>query len=419
MWHRSGMFARALAILALLPFAAAQNASASPVGAPVGRGAFDPVRLQRIDELLAAEVANGHHAGLSYLLVHRGEVVASGAFGKADVATGAPMRRDSIVRIFSMSKPITAVAALTLVERGLLRLDQPIAELLPEFASPRVLTGGTAEVPETRPAGRKITVRMLLNHTAGFTYDFFHESPVDELYRRAELWQATSLDDFVARAAALPLLLEPGEQWHYSIADDVLGAVVERAAQAPLAEYVRRSVTAPLGMQDTDYDVAEAERARLAVVHKLDGGALVAAEPSFAAFAEPGRGFPAGGAGMFSTLDDYARFARFLLGDPAVGGGAVLSRKMLELLRTNSLSPTQHTSRPGDGWGLATAIYTDLGQGNDLGSAGTLWWSGAATTLFFADPQEQLVGVLFAQHMPYDQHKLLTRFRTAVYQALR
>lgn len=382
-------------------------------------GPLLPDRVGRIDALLAAETKSGAYAGASYVVFHGAECVAHGCFGLADVERNRPLRRDAIVRVYSMTKPITAVAALTLVERDLLRLDQPIAELLPEFKAPQVFVGGTADAPQLAPAARPITVRMLLNHTAGFTYDFFRESPLHEMYRQAELWQATSTADFLQRAAKLPLLAQPGTAWHYSIADDVLGVLIERAVKQPLADYVREAVTGPLGMADTDYDVPAGKRARLAVAHRRGTAGLEPVAASFAAEAEAGVGFAAGGAGMFSTLDDYARFGRFLLGDGALDGARVLSRATMELLRGNTLRDGQRTSRPSDGWGLATAVVVDPGAGPDLMPAGTLHWNGAATTSFFADPKHGLVAVLVTQHVPFDERKLIGRFRTAVYQALR
>lgn len=378
-----------------------------------------PDRAGRIDALLAGEVANGALAGASYVVYRGADCVAHGCFGLADVERNRPLRRDAIVRIYSMTKPITAVAALTLVEQDRLRLDQPIADLLPELKAPRVFTGGTAAAPETAPAAQPITVRMLLNHTAGFTYDFFRDSPVHELYRQAELWQATSTNDFLQRAAKLPLLAQPGTAWNYSIADDVLGVLIERVVRKPLAEHVREAVTGPLGMPDTDYDVPAGARSRLAVVHRKGAAGLEAVPAAFAAEAEPGVGFAAGGAGMFATLDDYARFGRFLLGDGSLDGVRVLSRATMELLRTDSLRHGQRTSRPADGWGLATAVVTDPGAGVDLMPAGTLHWNGAATTSFLADPRNGVVAVLFAQHTPFDERKVIGRFRTALYQALR
>ena len=379
---------------------------------------FLPDRVGRVEQLLRSVVEQGQHAGVSCLVLHRGKEVLAHTFGVADIGRDAPLQRSAIVRIYSMSKPITAVTALCLVERGVLRLDQPIKDLLPEFNKPEVFVGGTAEAPQTVVAERPITVRMLLNHTAGFSYDFFRASPLHDLYRAAKLWEATSTDDFLLRASKLPLLAQPGTAWNYSIADDVLGVLIERATKRSLPDNVRELVTGPLRMVDTDFDVAADKLPRLASLHTREGGKLVTMDATFGAYAEAGRGFPAGGAGLFSTLDDYARFGRLLAGDGEVDGVRVLSRRMLEVARGDSLAGLP-TSRPGDGWGLVCAVVRDPSAGHDLMGNGSQHWSGAASTTFWVDPQEQLVAVLMAQHQPFDEFSLHTRFRTAVYQALR
>lgn len=404
----------------ILAFACVASLVASCAQEAVVRNhVHDSDRLLRIPALLDDAVARGQVAGASCAIWHRGVSMMWYAVGAADLAKGLPMAADTIVRVYSMTKPLTAAAALVFVERGLLRLDQPVHEILPELKAPRVFVGGTADAPETAPAQRAITVRMLLNHTAGFSYDFLRESPLHELYRRADLWGSSSSEQFLARAAALPLYHQPGTLWHYSIADDVLGVLLERLTGRPLDAVLRECLTGPLGMVDTGFDVPDDKRARLAALHRRDAGKLVPNDVVFGAFAEPGRGFPAGGAGLFSTLQDYGRFARWLLGDGSLDGVRVLGRKTMERLRADSLGPGLAISRPGEGWGLVSAVVREPGLGCDLMSAGTLHWSGAATTTFFADPQEQLVALLFAQHLPYDECKLTNRFRTAVYQALR
>lgn len=387
--------------------------------APAQQSPFLAERLVRLPALLERLVAAGEHAGASFVLFHRDRLVAHGAFGLADAAAGRPMQRDTIVRVYSMTKAVTAVAALVAVEQGRLRLDQPIGDLLPDLAGLRVFSGGTAEAPLLAEAERPITVRMLLTHTAGFTYDFLRASPVHELYRRAALWESASSDDFLRRVAALPLLAQPGTAWNYSIANDVLGVLLERLLERPLDAVVRDLVTGPLGMVDTDFDVPEGKRDRLAAMHRRDGDRLVPIEPTYGVYAESGRGFPAGGAGLFSTLDDFARFVRLLVGDGEVDGVRVLGRKTLELARRDALRGGQRTTTPGAGWGLIAAVWSDPGAGSEPFSPGTVFWNGAATTSFFADPQEGIVGVLFAQHLPFDEHKLIPRFRTAVYQAVR
>lgn len=394
----------------LLPVAAQQ---------PTVAAAFDTERLGRVERLLSTVVADGHHAGASYRILHRDGVVAEGAFGVRDLTSKAPMQLDTIVRIYSMSKLVTAVAALQLLEAGRFELSTPIARFLPELGSLQVFRDGTAEQPGTTGAERPITVRMLLNHTAGFTYDFFRESPVHELYRRKDLWRAASLDAFVQKVATLPLLAQPGSGYHYSIADDVLGALIERASGEPLADYVREHITAPLRMTDTGFDVEPANRPRLAGLATTQDGALAPADAILGSDPEPGRGFASGGGGMFSTLSDYSRLLQMILHDGELDGARILGRKTLELAVSNTLTVEQGRVRPGDGWGLLCAVRIDPAASGELGSAGMLHWSGAATTHFFVDQKEQIAALLFCQHLPYDQHGLIPRFRTAVLQALR
>jgi CubicO group peptidase (beta-lactamase class C family) len=401
---------RTLLVLFLTAVAASNAVAQAP-------DPFDPERFARVEALLQGAVEKGELAGYSYLLLH-GEAAAEGAGGFADIAGERRMRTDTIVAIYSMSKPITAIAALVALEQGKLRLDQPIADFLPEFKQMQVLSDGAVEIGKTVAASRPITVRMLLNHTAGFSYDFA-KGPIGEAYTAADLWTTGTLREFAAKVAKLPLRHQPGERFHYSIADDVLGAVIEAVTGQEFATFVAEQVTAPLGMVDTAYDVPEAKRERLATLYRRDQGKLVATEPILGAFPEGGRGFPGGGAGMFSTLADYGRFACFLLGDGSLDGVRVLGRKTMELARSNSLLPAHDMDQPGVRWNLVCGVVEQPGLGTELWSPGTLYWGGAASTAFWCDPEEGLVGVLFTQMFPYEGLKLATRFRTAVYQALR
>jgi CubicO group peptidase (beta-lactamase class C family) len=212
---------------------------------------------------------------------------------------------------------------------------------------------------------------------------------------------------------------QPGARWTYSIGDDVLGALVERASGQPFADYVKEHITAPLGMTDTGFDVAKDQRHRLAKLYTSENGALQETEAILGSDPEPGVGFASGGGGMFSTIGDFARLLRAILAGGELDGARILGRKTLELASLDSLEGVDGRPAPGDGWGLFCAVRTDVARSGRLGSRGMLYWSGAATTHFFVDPEEQLIALLFCQHLPYDQHKVIPRFRTAVYQALR
>jgi CubicO group peptidase (beta-lactamase class C family) len=401
--------ARACALLVLLvPCFACRTESA--------RG-FDEERLERVTEFARGVVERGEHAGVSVLVTRDGKTALEASFGVRDADTGAPMTSDTIVRIYSMTKVITCVAALQLVEDGVLQLDAPVTRWLPELGDLQVLTGGTPEAPELAALERPITVKHLLNHTAGFTYDIFGDSPVNELYRRADLWSAQSVDEFLAKVRTLPLIAQPGTGFHYGISDDVLGAVIERASGTTLEEHFARRITGPLGMTDTAFDVPAEKMHRLARLHEHRDGRFATTPEIVGAHAEPGRGFASGGGGIFSTIGDYARFAQCLMQGGTLDGARVLGRKTVELALANSLPPGVLTSG-GLGWGLFSGVRLELAASGELGSVGTFSWSGIATTHFFADPREGVVGLIVCQHLPFDEHGVFVPFRNAVYQAL-
>jgi CubicO group peptidase (beta-lactamase class C family) len=383
----------------------------------VGPAGFDPERLGRVADVVRGAVERGDYAGAAFLVLHDGRTASEGAFGLADADSGAPMRLDTIVRVYSMTKVVTCVAALQLMEEDVLRLDDPVSRWLPELDGLQVCTGGTADAPVLEPLTRPLTVRHLLNHTGGFTYDFFG-GPVAELYQRADLWNATSMDDFLARVGRLPLVRQPGQAFDYGIGNDVLAVLVERAGGAPFEEQVARRITGPLGMEDTFFDVPAEKRPRLAALHVRDGDGLRTGPVILGAYAEPGRGFASGGAGLFSTLHDYARLAQCLLQGGTLDGARILGRKTVQLALQDSL-PAGATLEPGMTWGLLGGVRLPTPAGYEPGSPGTLSWGGAATTYFFADPEESVVALVVAQHTPFDERGLFPRFRIAVYQALR
>ena len=212
-------------------------ASPLPVSSPA-RQQIDPVRLERMHALVSGYVTDGKHAGAMAMVVRNGKIVDWQTWGKSSLDSGEPIKKDSIFRIYSMSKIITSAAVLQLFEQNKLLLSQPVTDFIPELKELKVFTGGTTEALELEDIKTPITIRMLLNHTAGFTYGFFDESPVNELYKTAKLWNASSLEDFLQRAAKLPLIAPPGEAYHYGINDDILALVVQRASGMPFEEYI-------------------------------------------------------------------------------------------------------------------------------------------------------------------------------------
>lgn len=370
--------------------------------------------------LVNGYIADGKHAGAVTMVVRNGMIVDWQTWGKANLDSDEPLRKDSIFRIYSMSKVITSAAVLQLFEQNKLLLSQPASDFIPELRELRVFAGGSMEAMELEDVNTPITIGMLLNHTAGFTYGFFDESPVHKLYKKADLWNAGSLEEFLQRAAKLPLIAQPGESYHYSISDDILALVIQRVSGMPFEEYIAENITGPLKMKDTAFYVPEDKLHRLASIHKHgeDGKLKVVEDDLIGAYAEKGRGIPSGGGGLFSTIGDYARFAQCLLNGGELDGVRILGRKTVELAMQNSLPEGAFAFSPVMGWGLMSGLHIDMPGSLEPVSEGTFTWSGAATTHFFADPTENLIGLIFTQHFPYDEHQLFTRFRISVYQAL-
>jgi CubicO group peptidase (beta-lactamase class C family) len=421
---RRALVATLLAGLAFAAAAAAKPPAVAPpplpLATPESQG-MSSERLGRLDAAVEGFVTEGKHAGVVLLIARNGRIVDWKSWGQRDIGAGLPMEKDTICRIYSMSKIVTSVAALVLLEEARFKLDDPVGDYLPELARMKVMTGGTAEKPLLADAKTPITVKHLFTHTAGLTYGG-DGGPVEKLNRDARLEEATSLPDFVRRLAALPLAFEPGERFNYSVSIDVLGALVEKVSGRPFGEFLEERLFRPLGMTDTGFSVPEAKRARLAKTYeKGEDGKLRPAKAVFGVEPGPGPKLEAGGAGLFSTSGDYARFMQMLLNGGELGGVRILSRKTVELMMANHLNHmprTTHRWSEADGFGLGGAVRVDLAKGNALGSVGQFGWSGAATTYASLDPQEKTVALLFVQHFPHDEHKIFWRFSTLFYQAI-
>ncbi len=418
MWTRLVLSLLVALVLAVAPVVA----QPLPLATPESEG-FSPERLQRLHAMLRRQVEEGKHAGLVSLVARHGRIVDWQVYGSRDLGARLPMEKDTIVRIYSMSKVISSVAVMILHEQGRLKLDDPVGTYLPALATMKVFTGGSARKPRLVAATRQMTVKDLLTHTSGLIYGFGN-GPIDEIYRDAKILESSSMDDFVVGLARLPLAHQPGARFSYGLGIDVVGAIVEKVAGMPFERFVEQRITAPLGMVDTGYDVAESKRARLAKVYTLDKANALAEVPETqmaGVYPEPGRGFAAGGAGMFSTIGDYARFGQMLLNGGELDGVRILGRKTVELMMVNHLnhlSPPTTEPGKGDGFGLGGSVRVDLARGDRLGSVGQFGWSGAATTYFSIDPREQTLVLVFAQHFPFNQHGLFWQFSTLTYAAL-
>ncbi len=388
------------------------------------RAGFDPDRIDVLHATVGRFVERGDHAGIITLVARKGRIADLKTYGYRDLEKRLPMERDTICRIYSMSKIVTSVAVLCLLEDGLLRLEDPVERFLPELKGLKVMTGGTAEAPQLVALQRPVTIRHLLTHTSGLPYDFAGNEPIHQFYKKADLWSGPDLNDFVRKVGALPLQHQPGDQYTYGINTDVLGAVIERASGQRFGAFLESRIFQPLGMRDTGFDVPPEKVGRLAKTyqHGPDGKGLVEAEPLLDVHAEAGRGIESGGAGLFSTVDDYARFAQMLCNGGTLDGRRILGRKTVELMTSNhvSLLParTEPERRP-KAFGLGVEVTLDPGRGSVPSSPGQFGWYGAATTYCQVDPREQLVAVAFAQHFPFNQSDFFASWATAYYQALR
>ena len=396
---------------------AASFAQSLPVANRPEDAGFSSKRLEKARHAFEADVEKKRMPGAVLLIVHNGKVVADDAIGYQERATQTPMKKDSIFRVASMSKPITTVAAMILAEEDRLDIGAPVAQYLPEFKEVKVGSEGLA--PK-----RAMTVQDLMRHTSGLTYGLFGNSPVDQMYRKANLFASKSLAEMVKTIATMPLLHQPGEDWEYSVSTDVLGRVVEVASGMDLDAFVQERITGPLKMPDTAYWVKPAAMGRLA---KADG-------QSGLPFADPSQrpAILSGGGGMFSTAGDYARFCQMLLNGGELEGVRILAPKTVALMTSDQLPATTERHTPvamalgafgpvpemGTSFGLGFAVRVDSGRNPVPGSVGDYSWSGITGTYFWVDPKEKLVTVMMAQLPQAQNVSVFRQTRTMVYQAL-
>lgn len=400
--HWIAVGAIALATIAPVPARAGEAAEAA-TGFSISR--------TRIDAALAKMVRDGRAAGVSVLLWKDGREVYFGKSGHADRENGMPMARDTIVQIYSMTKPVTGVALMQLWEQGRFGLDDPVARYLPEFANMQVYAGKDANgVAQYRPASRPISIRDLMRHTAGFAGEG-NETPAHEAFTLAK---PSALDHDLAelgrRLARVPLLHDPGERWVYGISVDVQALLVEKLSGQPYATYVQQHILAPLRMRDTAWRQPDANLARFAALYKRRDGKLERTGDAAARTLNfnDNRLTP-GAYGLASTLDDYMRFARMLLGRGELDGVRILKPSTVELMATDQLDPRVRDRQwlPGKGsvgFGFDFAVRNSAPQtaAENRGATGEFFWDGAASTLFWVDPANNLTAVYFAQVMPFD-----------------
>lgn len=399
---------------------------------------MDPRRLARIDAHLARYIDAGKVAGTLTVVSRRGKIVYAEAQGSRDVEAGLRVEKDTLWRIYSMTKPVTSVAAMMLVEQGLLELSDPISRFLPAFAEPRVYSGGSALKPTTVPATEPIRVWHLLTHTAGLTYGFHNLHPVDAIYRREGFeWGSPQGFDLAACCdawARMPLIAQPGAEWVYSVASDVLGRLIEVVSGQPLDEFLDEHLFTPLGMADTAFGTPLEDRedrvrrtAALYSPHPATGQLIRNDAMGAAALTRPR--MISGGGGLVSTAADYHRFTQMLLRRGELDGVRVLGSRTVDYMVTNHLpggldldsfgQPVfAETPMIGIGFGLGFSVTLDAPATKVLCSPGEYAWGGAASTAFWVDPKEQLTAMFFTQLLPSSTYPVRTQLRSLVYQAL-
>jgi CubicO group peptidase (beta-lactamase class C family) len=387
---------------------------------PAQRLGFSAERLQRLDAFLDAEIAQKRKAGALVLIARRGKIVYLKAHGAADIDTAQPLRADAMFRLYSMTKPVTSVALLTLFEEGKFQLTDPLEKYIPAFRDVKVFAGlgsdGSMILQEPK---RKITLQDVFRHTAGFTYGYFSDTPVDRAYRAAgiEYDKLDSPRGLVDKLATMPLLYQPGERWVYSFSHDVLAYLVEYFSGMRFDYYCRKAIFEPLGMKDTVFGVPAGWAARYATSYSLDGAGALHADSirndTYSHFTD----HPFGGSSLASTARDYLLFSQMLLNGGELHGTRILGAKTVELMTSDNLPPGTASWADGIRYGLGVSVLVDPAQLGNLGSKGQFGWGGYASTSVVIDPKEALIALLFTQYTPTDS-RFVSEFQTLVYQAI-
>ena len=386
---------------------ATTNAQGLPRARPEDVGLSVP-ELRKIDAQLQHWVDSGTFAGVIAVVSRHGKLAYVASAGSLD-SSGRAIALDDVFRMYSMTKPIASAAVMQLVEAGKVRLDDPVSKYIPAFASTKVYASGPAANPVLVAPTRPVTIQDLLTHTSGLSYGAFSNTPVDSIYRRANMLDdRMTLAQFADSLARLPLMFQPGTRWNYGLSIDVLGRVVEVASGMPFDAYLDSALFRPLGMTTTAFHATAAMKRHITQVFvRGPDRKLKAATPLlFEQFTDSGR-MLSGGGGLLSTIPDYLRFAQMLLNGGELDGRRVLARKTVALMMQNHvprrLVPIFRGSPepPGEnGFGYGGAVRVDSGSAEMPGSAGTFRWSGYASTFFWIDPKTDLIAMLFSQYIP-------------------
>ncbi len=385
-------------------------------------------RLTRIDKVIQQFVDEGKLAGAVTLVARRGKVAHLGTYGMADIESQKPMQANSIFRIASMSKPIVSVAAMTLYEEGHFQLDDPVSKFIPEFKGLKVHGVDTGDNEQSGQSAREMTIQDLLRHTAGLAYGG-GGTYVDSIYREVKVFDdRETLQEMVQKLGRIPLLYQPGERWHYSVATDVLGYLIQVISAKPLDEFLKERIFDTLGMEDTGFYVPEEKLERFAPLYGMsEQGVLHIREiPDTSKYSRK-PSFLSGGGGLVSTVPDYMRFAQMLLNKGELGGSRILSPKTVELMTMNHVPANAMPLKIGapayeflvkGGFGLGFRVLLDVADSSRPGSIGTYGWAGAYDTSFWIDPEEEMIGIIMSQFRAPPPYPAVKEFQVLMYQSI-
>ncbi len=407
-------------VLDVQPLAAEREAADLERGDPSDVG-VSAKRLERLDAGMQRMVDAGKLAGVVTILARHGKVVHVDAVGVKNVETGAALERDSIFRIFSMTKPVIGAAMMMLYEEGKWRLNDPVSQYIPAFADLKVYTGenpdGSMKLEEL---ARPMRMRHLMTHTAGLGYTLNPRHPVHKMFiDQRVLDSSVPLQTQIDRMAEVPLLAQPGTRWSYSASIDVQGYLIEQLSGQPLAEFLHERIFEPLGMVDTAFYVPEGKLDRVALQHRVVDGTLGLADGSRSRITTSPPAGPSGGGGLYGTAGDYIKFAQMMLNGGELNGQRLLGTRTVEMMRTNHMSDESlPTRRAGEGWGLGFSVVMDAATTGEAWGDGSYYWVGIAGTWFWIDPVNDLTLVGMIQHQGRAIQEVQGLSRNLVYQAI-
>ena len=371
-------------------------------------------------------VNEGKYVGTLTLVARKGEIAYLDALGFMDRENQRPMQNDTIFRIYSMTKAVTSIAVMQLLEQSKFRLDDPVYWYIPSFEDLRVFQAGEYPNFITSRPKRHVSIRDLLTHMSGLTYGFMYRTNVDSAYRKMNSQAPKNLDDFIEAVSKMPLEFSPGDKWNYSISTDVLGYLVEQISGLKLDEYFKKYIFEPLGMVDTDFTCPKEKLDRLASLYEHNP----LGEPRFMETPALDVTYLSGGGGLFSTMSDYYQFASMLLNQGELNGKRIIGRKTIELMTTNHLpdgkdltemseSAFSETPYAGVGFGLGFSVMLDPAKSQTLSDIGEFGWGGMASTVFFINPKEDMLVIFMTQLIPSSTYQVRRELRSLIYSALK